>query len=127
MSRNGNWILIGRVFVEWRAGIDECSDERGGACAEAGSCTNRLVVSETPYRVVTNTSSMVGVEARTVAECVCQADARPPPPGLASCAGGPPCLNGGQCTGLPHAPCKCPDGKKIFKKNSPLPYLALLH
>ena len=88
-------------------GIDECLHEKNSACQE-GSCSNRLQILELPYRVATNTSTFVGVDARIVPECVCLADDYLSA-AASSCAIAS-CLNGGTCTGDMTRPCRCPDG-----------------
>lgn len=89
-------------------GIDECLHEKSPPCTE-GSCTNRLRILDQPYKVFTNTSSFVGVDARIMPECVCLADEylNPGPGGVCSPNA---CLNGGTCTGDASKPCRCPEG-----------------
>lgn len=84
-------------------GIDECLQEKG-VCD--GSCTNRLKISDEPYKVMTNTSSFVGVDARVVAECICLSDEYL----LSSTCDAATCLNGGTCTGDSAKPCDCIHG-----------------
>lgn len=86
-------------------GIDECLNEKNSICSE-GSCSNRLQITDQPYRVATNTSTFVGVDARIVPDCICLADEYL---SVSSCAA-TSCLNGGSCTGDPSRPCSCPDG-----------------
>ncbi|KAI9564703.1 hypothetical protein GHT06_008444 [Daphnia sinensis] len=86
-------------------GIDECLYEKNSICSE-GSCTNRLQITEQPYRVTTNTSTFVGVDARIVPECVCLADEYL---SSSSCSA-TSCLNGGTCTGDAAQPFRCIDG-----------------
>lgn len=86
-------------------GIDECLHEKRPPCTE-GSCTNRLKIVDQPYKVTTNTSSFVGVDARIVPECVCLTDDYL----TSSTCPASACLNGGTCTGDAARPCVCPDG-----------------
>lgn len=86
-------------------GIDECLYEKNSVCSE-GSCTNELRILDTPYRVATNTSTFVGVDARIVPKCVCEADEYLSSSSCSATA----CLNGGTCTGDASRPCRCPDG-----------------
>lgn len=83
-------------------GVDECRYEKKQC---DGSCTNRMLISDQPYVVATNTSSFVGVLASVEAECVCKTEEY-----LTAACHDLGCYNGGSCTGDPNQPCQCPAG-----------------
>lgn len=73
--------------------INECLEEN--ACPLSGSCSNVLVIGDTPAVVFTNKTSFVGVKAVVEKICDCVVPHKE-------------CLNGG--TLLEGSVCSCPEG-----------------
>ncbi|XP_046410179.1 neural-cadherin isoform X2 [Neodiprion virginianus] len=85
-------------------GIDECFYENQ-MCE--GSCTNTLDISNLPYMVNANRTSLVGVRVDVIAECTCGARNFSK---SESCRNSP-CYNGGRCVeGRFGLSCQCPAG-----------------
>ncbi|XP_048509175.1 neural-cadherin isoform X2 [Athalia rosae] len=85
-------------------GIDECFYENQ-MCE--GSCTNTLDISNLPYMVNANRTSLVGVRVDVIAECTCGARNFSK---SESCRTSP-CYNGGRCIeGRFGLTCQCPAG-----------------
>nr|CAD7261696.1 unnamed protein product [Timema shepardi] len=85
-------------------GIDECLYENHKC---EGSCTNTMNMSNSPYLVDGNTTSLVGVRVDVVAECTCVARNFTK---SESCRTSP-CYNGGRCSeGRYGSSCSCPSG-----------------
>nr|CAD7427266.1 unnamed protein product [Timema monikensis] len=81
-------------------GIDECLYENHKC---EGSCTNTINISNSPYLVDGNTTSLVGVRVDVMAECTCGARNFTK---SESCRTSP-CYNGGRCS---EGRCSCPSG-----------------
>nr|CAD7430770.1 unnamed protein product [Timema monikensis] len=85
-------------------GIDECLYENHKC---EGSCTNTMNISNSPYLVDGNTTSLVGVRVDVMAECTCGARNFTK---SESCRTNP-CYNGGRCSeGRYGSSCSCPIG-----------------
>ncbi|XP_059485823.1 neural-cadherin isoform X5 [Neocloeon triangulifer] len=85
-------------------GIDECLYENQ-VCE--GSCTNALEISNLPYTVNANKTSLVGVRVDVLAECTCGARNFTR---SESCRNNP-CHNGGRCQETRFGfTCNCPSG-----------------
>nr|CAD7572875.1 unnamed protein product [Timema californicum] len=85
-------------------GIDECLYENHKC---EGSCTNTMNMSNSPYLVDGNTTSLVGVRVDVVAECTCVARNFTK---SESCRTSP-CYNGGRCIeGQYGRSCSCSSG-----------------
>ncbi|GLH00437.1 Neural-cadherin [Gryllus bimaculatus] len=85
-------------------GIDECLYENQ-MCE--GSCTNTLDISNLPYMVNANKTSLVGVRVDVIPECTCGARNFSK---SESCRSSP-CHNGGRCVeGRYGLSCSCPSG-----------------
>lgn len=69
--------------------IDECISEKLHC---ESSCTNRLNKSEISYKIFTNTSSFVGVDAYVIPECTCDTAVQ-----QNGCLPNNPCLHEGTC------------------------------
>lgn len=85
------------------AGINECLQENKKC---EGSCTNSLEIKKNPYLVDANTTALVGVRAKFIPNCVCEAKNSK----VESCRSNP-CYNGGICIDNKHGiTCSCPAG-----------------
>ncbi|GAB1611075.1 hypothetical protein Ahia01_001394500 [Argonauta hians] len=84
--------------------INECQTER----CDAGGCTNRLVIKNTPVLINSNETGLVGVNTNVVAECICGARDFSKP---VDCTPDY-CYNGGYCEKdvFQVVKCVCPKG-----------------
>nr|CAD7597146.1 unnamed protein product [Timema genevievae] len=104
-------VLMHREEIEKDVGInitmvaiDECLYENHNC---EGSCTNTMNISNSPYLVDGNTTSLVGVRVDVMAECTCGARNFTE---SESCRTSP-CYNGGRCSeGRYGSSCSCPSG-----------------
>ncbi|XP_068200505.1 neural-cadherin-like [Palaemon carinicauda] len=90
-------------------GINECLDENVPC---DGSCTSKLIISDKPYLVDANRTSLVSVDVKVIPDCTCQAkdfttkDVRQ----QVSCRPNP-CKNEGKCIKEKSSiRCECPKG-----------------
>ncbi|ODN00523.1 DE-cadherin [Orchesella cincta] len=85
--------------------IDECAIEKSPC---EFSCTNHLNKSEISYKIFTNTTSFVGVDAYVTASCTCSSAVQ-----QNGCLPNNPCLHGGTCKsggGKDGFECECEAG-----------------
>ena len=90
-------------------GINECLNENVPC---DGSCNSKLTISDEPYLVDSNRTSLVGVDVKTVPKCACLAKTFSEENQIKELSCHPnPCRNGGKCTKENKAvSCACPPG-----------------
>ena len=89
-------------------GIDDCLYHLDNADCRDG-CTNRVRISQQPYRVFTSNASFVGVKVSAHFECDRPVCSTHDGPDHQPCRSGF-CLNGGNCTANPVKSCRCRPG-----------------